>query len=126
VPVRRTGDAFHTLSAREEEGMTTKTISRRTELAHRASDGIDVYLFWNELTNRISVRVLDARRDAGLEFEVDGRHALDAFNHPYAYAARTDTADLGALLDRLGADSGSHLQEPTINPWRTNHASTDR
>jgi hypothetical protein len=106
--------------------MITRTISRRTELAHRASDGIDVYLFWNEPTSRVTVGVLDARGNDSFEFEVDGRHALDAFNHPYAYAARIDTADLGALIDRLAVDPGSDLQEATINPWRTKHASTDR
>jgi hypothetical protein len=106
----------------------TTTITRRTELAHRASGGIDVYLFWNEPTSRVTVGVLDARRDDNFEFEMDGRHALDAFNHPYAYAARTDTADLGALIDGLGTshDPGSESQEATINSWRTKHARSDR
>jgi len=78
----------------------TKTIPMRTELARRTSDGIDVYLFWNEPTNRVTVGVLDARTDDGFELEVDGRHALDAFNHPYAYAGRPDTLGLpgGRLL----------------------------
>ena len=83
----------------------TTTITRRTELAHRASGGIDVYLFWHEPTSRVTVGVSDARGDDSFEFETDGRHALDAFNHPYAYAARA---------------------QATINPRRTNHASTDR
>jgi hypothetical protein len=104
----------------------TTTIARRTELAHRTSDGIDVYLFWHEPTSRVTVGVSDTRTDDSFELEVDGRHALDAFNHPYAYAARTDTAELGALIDRLAADLGSDSQETTINPWRTDHASTDR
>jgi hypothetical protein len=77
--------------------MTMNTISERTELAHRVSGGIDVYLFWDEHTSRVTVGVVDARGDEGFEFEVDGRQALDAFNHPYAY-----------------------------NPWRTDHARTDR
>ena len=68
--------------------MTTTTITQRTELAHRASDGLHVYLFWNEPTSRVTVGVVDARGDDSFEFEVDGRHALDAFNHPYAYAVR--------------------------------------
>jgi hypothetical protein len=99
----------------------TATIIRRTELAHRTSDGIDVYLFWNEPTSRVTVSVLDARTDDGFELEVDGRHALDAFNHPYAYAARTAEADLGALLDRLAADVGRESQEAIINPGRSEH-----
>jgi hypothetical protein len=94
----------------------TTTITRRTELAHRTSDGIDVYLFWDEPTSRVTVGVLDARTDDSFELEVDGRHALDAFNHPYAYAARTDTAGPGALLDRLTADLGSDSQETTSEP----------
>jgi hypothetical protein len=83
--------------------MTTTTITRRTELAHRTSDGIDVYLFWNQPTGRVTVSVLDARTDDSFELEVDGRHALDAFNHPYAYAARTEATDLGALINGLAA-----------------------
>jgi hypothetical protein len=59
----------------------------RRELAHRQSDGIGVTLFWNEGTNRITIDVLDSRSGEALVFEVDGRAALDAFNHPYAYAA---------------------------------------
>ena len=42
--------------------MTTTTITRRIELAHRASNGVDVYLFWNEPTSRVTVGVIDARR----------------------------------------------------------------
>jgi hypothetical protein len=73
--------------------MTPTTISRRTELAHRTSGGIDVYLFWNESTRRVTVDVIDGRTDERFELEVDGRHALDAFNHPFAYGAPTETAD---------------------------------
>jgi len=90
----------------------TKTIPMRTEFAHRTSDGIDVYLFWNGPTSRVTVGVLDARTDDGFELEVDGRHALDAFNHPYAYAGRPDAT--------------RRRPAGTTNRWRTDHASTDR
>jgi hypothetical protein len=66
--------------------MATTTNTQRAELAHRAGDGIDVYLFWNRHSSRVTVSVFDARTDDGFEFEVDGRRALDAFHHPYAYA----------------------------------------
>jgi hypothetical protein len=75
------------------------TITRRTELAHRTNDGLHVYLFWNEPTSRVTVRVHDARGDDSCEFEVDGRHALDAFNHPYALR-RPDRHDRPRCLDR--------------------------
>ena len=76
------------------------TVSRR-ELAHRASNGLEIYLFWNQPGDRITVEVFDARSGEGFEFPVDSSHALDAFHHPYAYAAalgvRTQTTEPDAL-----------------------------
>ena len=62
-------------------------LTERRELAHRTTDGIDVTLFWSQPSNRVTIEVLDSHSDEALEFEVDGVDALDAFNHPYAYAA---------------------------------------
>jgi hypothetical protein len=59
----------------------------RRELAHRRSDGIDVTLFWYGATNRVVIAVHDTRSDEALEFDINGSVAIDAFNHPYAYAA---------------------------------------
>jgi hypothetical protein len=75
--------------------MATTTITRQTELAHRTNDGIEVYLFWNQPSSRVTIRVVIERTSDGFELEVDGRDALDAFNHPFAYAhaARRVTAD---------------------------------
>jgi hypothetical protein len=73
--------------------MATTTLNRRTELAQRTSDGIDVHLFWNEPGRRVTVSVFDERTNDGFELEVDGRDALDAFNHPFVYAARGGTGD---------------------------------
>jgi hypothetical protein len=67
--------------------MEAARASERRELAHRENDGIDVTLFWERAANRVTIRVLDTRADDAVEFEVAGRTALDAFNHPYAYAA---------------------------------------
>ena len=67
--------------------MVMSPTTQRRELAHRAGDGIDVALLWTKSTNRVTVAVLDTHSGQELEFEVDGSHALDAFNHPYAYAA---------------------------------------
>ena len=66
----------------------------RTELAHRTGDGIEVTLFWSKPSNRVTIAVHDTRSDEALEFEVDGGAALDAFNHPYAYAATRHTHNL--------------------------------
>ena len=67
--------------------MSATSSDHRRELAHRENDGIDVTLFWNEGTSRVTIRVLDFQSGEALEFEVDGSAALNAFNHPYTYAA---------------------------------------
>ena len=67
--------------------MTATVFTERHELAHRTSNGIDVTLFWTRATNRVTIAVLDSHSDESLEFDVNGRDALDAFHHPYAYAA---------------------------------------
>ena len=82
--------------AYEGNEMTATTITSDVELAHRTSDGIHVSLLWNRLTNRVRVRVLDERSDKGFELEVDGGSALDAYHHPFAYAAAELTDKLAA------------------------------
>jgi hypothetical protein len=67
--------------------MTTSATTGRRELAQRTSDGIEVTLLWTESTNVITIAVIDSHSAEELEFEVGGTFALDAFNHPYAYAA---------------------------------------
>jgi hypothetical protein len=67
--------------------MTTIELPERRELAHRTNDGIDVTLFWSKASNQVTLSVFHTRSATALEFEVDGADALDAFNHPYAYAA---------------------------------------
>jgi hypothetical protein len=67
--------------------MSANAFTERRELAHRSSDGIEVTLFWTKPSSRVTIAVLDSVCDEALEFEVDGGAALDAFNHPYAYAA---------------------------------------
>lgn len=57
------------------------------ELDYRANDGLEVWLLWTRLENRLSVVVHDGRQEASFELDVDAEHALDAFHHPYAYAA---------------------------------------
>jgi hypothetical protein len=73
--------------------MTATAISDRRELDHRTTDGIEVTLLWSKASDRITIAVIDTRSDEALEFEVDGGAALDAFNHPYAYAAALHADD---------------------------------
>ena len=56
------------------------------ELDQRSGDGIEVRLLWSPTRDEIFVTVCD---DNGESFELAVRphEALDAFNHPFAYAA---------------------------------------
>ena len=74
--------------------MTAAAFAERRELAHRTGDGIEVTLFWSKPSNRVTIAVLDSHSDETLEFEVDGADALDAFNHPYAFAATRNARTL--------------------------------
>jgi hypothetical protein len=64
--------------------MTTRT---PRELAYRAADGLEVALLWPVGERRVLVHVTDQRLDQSFELSVEGDKALDAFHHPYAYAA---------------------------------------
>jgi hypothetical protein len=57
------------------------------ELAVRDSDGIHVLLLWHPDDNELTVSVEDARAGGRFQFAVAPDRALDAFYHPYAYAA---------------------------------------
>ena len=56
------------------------------ELDHRRADGIEVTLLWNAETKEVLVSVVEREGDT-MEFQVPPAQALDAFHHPYAYAA---------------------------------------
>jgi hypothetical protein len=62
--------------------------SKRThELDYRSNDGLEVALLWQPETNSITVKVFDAKTGDDFDLEVDPAEAIDAFHHPYAYAA---------------------------------------
>jgi hypothetical protein len=57
------------------------------ELAARDSDGIHVLLLWHPRENALTVSVEDARVGDCFDIAVAPDRALDAFYHPFAYAA---------------------------------------
>ena len=57
------------------------------ELAARQRDGLRVVLHWNPSDDAVTVAVDDDRTGDRFEIAVEREHALDAFYHPYAYAA---------------------------------------
>jgi hypothetical protein len=62
-------------------------IDRTRELALRETDGVRVRLLWHPHQNAVSVTVEDTRTDQQFELPVERQRALQAFYHPFAYAA---------------------------------------
>ncbi len=57
------------------------------ELAARQRDGLRVVLRWHPREDAVTVSVADDRTGDRFEIAVEHEQALDAFYHPYAYAA---------------------------------------
>ncbi len=65
----------------------SNTSLQTRELAARESDGINVRLLWHPVENALTVSVEDARVGDRFRLAVAPERALDAFYHPFAYAA---------------------------------------
>ena len=65
----------------------TARMPEARELALRESDGVRVALLWHPCEDAVTVAVEDARTDQHFELAVEHRRALEAFYHPFAYAA---------------------------------------
>ena len=63
------------------------TASYARELADRESDGVHVLLLWHPAENALTVSVEDLRLGDSFQFAVAPERALEAFYHPFAYAA---------------------------------------
>jgi hypothetical protein len=57
------------------------------ELAARESDGLHVQLLWHPRKDVLTVSVEDSRAGERFQLAVARDRALDAFYHPFAYAA---------------------------------------
>jgi hypothetical protein len=70
-----------------EGGAMSPATSQARELATRESDGIHVLLLWDPDENARTVSVEDERVGDRFQLAVAPDRALDAFYHPFAYAA---------------------------------------
>ena len=57
------------------------------ELAARENDGVSVRLLWHPRRNAVTLSVEDSRVGDRFQLAVAADRALDAFYHPFAYAA---------------------------------------
>jgi hypothetical protein len=67
------------------------------ELAQRLSAADEVLLLWHPDTDRVELYVRDLATGADFRIEIAPGNAIDAFNHPYAYAA---TRELSPCVGR--------------------------
>jgi hypothetical protein len=85
------------------------------ELAYRLNDGVEVVLFWHQITDELTVTVSDERTGAYYELAADPDQALDVFNHPYAYAASRGVPYEEAFLASWAEAAAS--AEPVVVDW---------
>jgi hypothetical protein len=74
------------------------------ELAQRQGGGIEVLLLWHPEVDQVEVAVRDSSTGAEFQIAVAPGDAIEAFYHPYAYAARLESAygadrDEAAIVD---------------------------
>jgi hypothetical protein len=62
------------------------------ELAQRLSGTDEVLLLWRPDIDRVELSVSDVTTGEGFHIEIAPGAAMDAFQHPYAYAARRGSA----------------------------------
>ena len=72
---------------RARGGVISSGSPQARELAARESDGIHVLLLWHPDENALTVSVEDARVGDRFQLAVAPDRALDAFYHPFTYAA---------------------------------------
>lgn len=82
--------------------------STTRELAQRLSGTVEVLLLWYPESDRVEVSVRDRATGSGFDIRVAPGCALDAFHHPYAYAARRGSRPVmpGDIVLGCGAGSG--------------------
>jgi hypothetical protein len=66
---------------------TTPTGKHVRELAERTSDGTLMRLFWLQGTRELWVEIREPGFDVTIVIPAEPERALEAFHHPYAYAA---------------------------------------
>ena len=68
--------------------MKSELTERTRELAHRLTGSVEVLLLWKPESGAVELRMHDLVTAEGFEIRVPPADAMDAFRHPYAYAAR--------------------------------------
>jgi hypothetical protein len=81
------------------------------ELDYRENDALQVALVCSRKDNRLVVRVVDTKTDDVFELTVLPHEALDAFRHPFAYAAYRE--EQGPQEDQSGERFARNARRPS-------------
>ncbi len=73
--------------------MSEHTSVPARELAQRLSGTDEILLLWYPENERVELSIRDLDTGAGFHFDVAPGCAIDAFYHPYAYAALPESPD---------------------------------
>jgi hypothetical protein len=68
--------------------MASRVTDTTRELAQRLSGTAEVLLLWHPEIDCVELSVSDLATGEGFHIEVAPGNAMEAFHHPYAYAAR--------------------------------------
>jgi hypothetical protein len=85
------------------------------ELAYRRSGGVEVALFWNIATDKLTVTVVDEASGDAFGLPAAPEQALDVFYHPYAHAA---LCGIEYRLDRPRPGQVAETEWPVATPHR--------
>jgi len=77
----------HELAPAFERWAATMPGGRTLELAERPAGGAVIRLFWREGSRDVWLQIRDENTGRTTTVAVSPEHALDAFRHPYSYAA---------------------------------------
>jgi hypothetical protein len=93
---------------RHEENRPTATRERMSaparELAQRLSGTDEVLLLWYPENERVELAVRDMATGVGFHLDVAPGCAIDAFYHPYVYAASRENPDCVVRAEPRRAD----------------------
>lgn len=59
-------------------------------LAERRTGSVEILLLWHPSPNKVEIRIHDTSQEEEFGFRVPPGEAMEAFRHPYAYAARRE------------------------------------
>ena len=79
-----------TADGRAVDELRPAMISEVREIASRESGGLTVVLCWHLREDAVTLAVSDSRNGERVQLPVASDRALEAFYHPFAYAAREE------------------------------------